>query len=192
MGRALKFFVVAMSVVVAVSLITLLAALGWMKWDGFFDGYSAPECRRLQRVINDDEIRAALVQWVDNDLERTLQDWVDNGPFFPSRYPSPGQAFFEKHDFDVTLLGFAPEEYFSWPKVGLVIWNPKVPHYPQSQPSPEEGIEYLLSVTRSVSFTEISRVALLVRLQGSPDFGVDPSHIKAESGRLAVYCEPRD
>ena len=195
MGRALKFFVVAMSVVVAIFLIALLAVLGWMKCIGLFDGhdlYSALACRHLQGVIEDDGTGEALVQWVDNDLERTLQDWVDNDPSFPPLGGSLGGAYFEKYDFDGTLLGYTSGDYLYWSKVKLVTRNPKVPHHPQSEISPEEGIEYLLSITRSVSFTDTTfpNVALLVRQQDSPNFGVDPSHIKAESGRLAVYCEP--
>ena len=189
----LELLFLALKALAVMFILTIVVALAWLKWTGLLDGYSGPDCRHLKRIMDDEDVQNELVQWVDNDLERALQDWTNNGPYFGSATGgSPGTPYFKEHNFDLTLLGFTPESQFNWPKIRLVTWNPLTPHYPQSSVDPDEGIEFLMSVTHSVSFTEVSRVALLVRMRSAESFGVNVEHLRKVHGRLAVYCEPRD
>ena len=168
-----------------------LLTYGFLAAVYLWGGYDTGECSRLKRAINDEDVRVELIRWVDNDLERALRDWEKNGPFFGTG-GHPGGAYFRKHNFDLTLLGFTPEDLYNWPKIRLVTWNPLVPHFPWGGIHPDKGLEFLLSNTRSVSFTQVSRVGILVRMQSAVDFGVNPEYIRKVDGRLAVYCEPRD
>lgn len=159
----------------------------------YLAGPGSEQCRRLKDAIDDEQLRDDLIRWVDEDLERPLRDWQQNGPFlYLEAAGSPGAAYFKKHDFDLSQIGFEPEDSYSGSKIGLVTWNPRKPHRPRSIVDPDDGLEFLVSITRSVSFSEVNRVAILVRILGSPDFGVDPEYIVWQEGRLAVYCEPRN
>jgi len=191
--RKIILLLLILKVSAVVLVLTITVALAWLKWTGLLDGYSGPDCRHLKRIIDDEDIQNELIRWVDNDLEQALQDWMINGPYFGSATGgSPGMPYFKKHDFDLTLLGFMQESYFNWPKIRLVTWNTLDPHYPKSGVDPDRGIEFLISVTRSVSFTQVPRVALLVRMPSAEDFGVKVEYLRKVHGRLAVYCEPRD
>lgn len=187
----LFFLVLKMSSVILISII--MVALAWLKWTGLLDGYSGPDCRYLMRVMDDGDIQSELIRWVDNDLEQALRDWLSNGYYLGSATGgSPSMQYFREHNFDLTLLGFAPESQSSWSKIGLVVRNTSKPSYPRSSLGAKSGIDFLISTTRSVSFTKIPRVALLVRMPGAKDFGVKVEYLRKVNGRLAVYCEPRD
>ena len=154
-------------------------------------GYDTGECSRLKGMINDEDLRDELIRWVDIDLERALQDWEQKGPFHDLA-GWPGGSYFSEHDFDLSLLGFSPEVVTNLPKVRLVTLNPLAPHIARGIVHPDKGLEFLLSITHSIAFTQVSRVALLVRMRGAEDFGVNMDYIRKVDGRLAVYCEPRD
>lgn len=159
----------------------------------WFGSYDREQCRRLKDAIDDGQVRYELIRWADGDLEQALQDWLENGPPLHLNPASDlGSVYFRKHDFDLALIGLEPEDRFSGPKIGLVTWHPQYPHYRQSTIKPDKGLEFLLSNTRSVSFGEVPRHGVLVRMLDAPDFGVNPDHIVKVEGRLAVYCAPRE
>lgn len=160
----------------------------------YWGGYDTVECRRLKGIVGDAQLQDELIRWVDHDLESALTKWLKSGLIF-SKTPvgRPGNSYISEPDFDFAVLGFPTEgPSVQSPQIRLVTWNHLTPHNPKSYVMPDQGLKFLISVTRSVSFLQVSRVAILVRMLDAPDFGVDSEHIVKLEGRLAVYCEPRD
>lgn len=156
----------------------------WLDKMGFWDGYDSKECRRLQKLMVGKRLREELTHWVDDELDLELLDWSDTGRRINlSPYVRPGHRYILEPDFDLSMLGFASDEKFHWPQIRLI-----TPGLLQ----PAQGVGRVFADTTAVVFVQVNRVAILVRMKGAKDFGVNREYLKRIDGRVAIYCEPRD
>jgi hypothetical protein len=126
------------------------------------------QCGRFERMAKRQDVQIALEQWVTSNVDNkkvTLTDIVRSSGIYPGNYEL-------KRKFDWSFLDIDPQKG----QVRII-------------PQRNEHGEFDFSDIQSVSFTDRSRVSILVRTSTSRGYGIrDKEHLRLITPTIAVYC----
>ncbi|MEJ2407477.1 MAG: hypothetical protein P8171_25065 [Candidatus Thiodiazotropha sp.] len=129
---------------------------------------TAGQCGRFEGMAKKRDVQLALERWVKSNVESkkiNLTNLIRSSGIYPGYYEL-------NKEFDWGLLGIDPEKG----QVRLI-------------PGRNKHGEFDLSDIQSVSFTDRSRVSVLVRISTSRNYGIrDIKHITQITSSIAIYC----
>jgi hypothetical protein len=126
------------------------------------------QCSRFDEIAKRQDVQLTLEQWVSTNVDSnkiTLADLERSSGIYPGNYSL-------KRKFDWSLLNIDPQKG----QVKIIVGR-------------NEKGEFDFSNIQSVSFTDRSRVSILVRTSISNSYGIrDKEHIRPITASVAVYC----
>lgn len=164
MKRMKRIVVYMLAAIGAVSIPAMVFGAFWAY--GMYQ-HTHGKCDILLSRLKDETVRKHLIEWVAQHVETAdaadIRVISDTG-----RAPSGLHVDME---FDWEILGFDPQ----LGQVRLI-----GPDWPFD--------EWSISDVQSVSFSDVTRAAILVKLSDRAKFGVEPRDITETSEEAAVYC----
>jgi hypothetical protein len=156
-----KIFVLVFLLVVGISLTVFVV----------FRSQTVGQCYRLEGLAKDKKIQKTLLEWVGDNIDNSIFDasmLERSTGIFPGEYKLKGDF----DDFDWDLLGMDP----TLAQVRIIADR-------------NARGDFDFSDIQAVSFTDRSRVSIIVRTKKASSFGIrDEKYLTHITPSIAVYC----